>query len=217
MDTLPPAQNVNILPDDQILNDETKGKNKSRVQLYRLLDKENLGVALHIPQPNIRLSQAARRKGVCIGSVGKVTPERSFDCMFNICYPASDPLNSSDLRASNFTPIQLACDHTDIREFREPDFALSSAEVCILKIGRTIAKFASDANEGALLMMPEGAYYEKLTNRARLDEYLALHAPSLYAYVNNTRSRQFRNGELSVVFSCRKTTAWGIATFQNNS
>ena len=66
-------------------------------------------------------------------------------------------------------------------------------------------------------MMPEGAYYEKLTNRTKLEDYLALHAPNLYKYVNNTLSRRFRNGELSVVFSCRKTTAWGITTFQDTA
>lgn len=94
-------------------------KGKGRAQLYRQLDKEKLGIALHIPQPNARLSQAARRKGVCIGSVGKVTPERSFDYMFNIFYDASDPINPPDLQAGAFTPIEPALSSHDIREFRE--------------------------------------------------------------------------------------------------
>ena len=89
------------------------------MQLYRQLDKEKLGVALHIPQPNSRLSQDARRKGVCIGSVGKVTPERSFDYMFNICFDASDPINPPDLQPQEFTPIEPALSSHDIREFRE--------------------------------------------------------------------------------------------------
>ncbi len=80
-----------------------------------------------------------------------------------------------------------------------------------------MAKFTCETKEGAVLMMPEGAYYEKLTNRTKLEDYLVLHAPNLYKYVNNTLSRRFRNGELSVVFSCRKTTAWGITTFQNTA
>lgn len=39
--------------------------------------------------------------------------------MFNICYPASDPVNPSDIRFSNFAPLELAFDHTDVREFQE--------------------------------------------------------------------------------------------------
>ncbi len=94
-------------------------KEKSGVQLYRALDKKKLGVALHIPQPNAQLSQAARRQGVSIGSVGKVTPERSFDCMLNICHHPLDPVNPPDLQAHDFIPVQPPFDSHDIRVFRE--------------------------------------------------------------------------------------------------
>ncbi len=67
------------------------------------------------------------------------------------------------------------------------------------------------------LVMPEGAYYEKLTAKARLEDYIEQHGASLYGYANSTRNRQFKNGELSVVFSCRKATSWGIATIQNTT
>ena len=92
-----------------------------------------------------------------------------------------------------------------------------SFQLMFFEFVRTMAKFSCDSDEGALLYMPEGAYYEKLTNRARLNDYIALHGTSLYEYVNRTRSRQLRNGELSIVFSCRKATSWGIATFQSTS
>lgn len=89
------------------------------MDIYRGLDKKKLGVALHIPQPNARLSKAARRRGVCIGSVGRVTPERSFDYMFNICYDASHPVNPLDLQLNKFRPVQPAFSSHDIREFKE--------------------------------------------------------------------------------------------------
>lgn len=65
--------------------------------------------------------------------------------------------------------------------------------------------------------MPEGAYYEKLTTMARLETYIERYGASLYGYANNTRERRLKNGELSVVFSCRKATSWGIATVQNTA
>lgn len=66
-------------------------------------------------------------------------------------------------------------------------------------------------------MLPNGGYVEQLTNRPRLYDYIEQNAASLYAYANNTRSRQFKNGDLSIVYSCRNAAAWGIATFHNTA
>lgn len=104
---------------NQIPSSVQHRKEKSSVQLYRALDKKRLGVALHIPQPNAQLSRAARIHGVGIGSVGKVTPERSFDCMLNICHNPLDPVNPPDLQAHNLTSIQPPFDGHDIRIFKE--------------------------------------------------------------------------------------------------
>lgn len=66
-------------------------------------------------------------------------------------------------------------------------------------------------------MLPQGAYLQKLSNEERFLDRFMENAPFLYAYLNNTRDLQIKNGELSVVRSCHKCSSWAIATFQNTS
>ncbi len=88
-----------------------------------------------------------------------------------------------------------------------------------MPVYRIIAKFKidSDTDEGALLVLPQGADCEYLANMKTLQDYIGKSGPALYAYANTVRGRQIKNGELSVVYNCHKSKSWAIATFQNTS
>ena len=63
-------------------------------EVYRrlLLPKGN-GFPLWTPEPNERLPDEQREKGITVGDVGIIKTDGSFDFLFNICVPSSDPVN----------------------------------------------------------------------------------------------------------------------------
>jgi hypothetical protein len=77
--------------------------------------------------------------------------------------------------------------------------------------------FESSASEGAILVMPQGAYAEDLVNVSRFRQYLSANAESWYRYVNNVRGREARNGDVRLVIGCDKTSSWGMATFKDST
>jgi hypothetical protein len=63
-------------------------------EVYRcLLLPTGNGFPLWTPEPNERLPDAKRDKGIMIGDVGIIKADGSFDFLFNICLPSSDPIN----------------------------------------------------------------------------------------------------------------------------
>jgi hypothetical protein len=46
-----------------------------------------------VPEPNDDLLSEYHSKGTSIGDVSIITPDGSFDFIFNICIPASNPVN----------------------------------------------------------------------------------------------------------------------------
>ncbi|KAJ6571773.1 hypothetical protein B0H19DRAFT_904029, partial [Mycena capillaripes] len=51
------------------------------------------GFPLFVPAPPANLTVHYRRNGVAIGDVGRVTPQGIFNFLFNIYFPADDPIN----------------------------------------------------------------------------------------------------------------------------
>ena len=90
---------------------------RSNEMYERYLSPKGRGFPLWIPQPNIRLPNPYRAKGVCIGDVGIVTPFGGFDFLFNICRTRDDPINPEEL-PDEFAPIYPPLSPTDVREFR---------------------------------------------------------------------------------------------------
>ena len=90
---------------------------RSNEMYERYLSPKGRGFPLWIPQPNIRLPNPYRAKGVCIGDVGIVTPFGGFDFLFNICRTRDDPINPEEL-PDEFAPIYPPLNPTDVREFR---------------------------------------------------------------------------------------------------
>jgi hypothetical protein len=63
----------------------------------QLLLTKKLGYPLWYPDLSINLRDAYMAQGVSIGDVGMITPDGSFDFLFNICSPADDPVNGNDV------------------------------------------------------------------------------------------------------------------------
>lgn len=59
----------------------------------RLLLAKRHGYPLYVPEPDDNLPPEYRSKGTSIGDVGIITPDGSFDFVFNICVPPDDPVN----------------------------------------------------------------------------------------------------------------------------
>ncbi|KJA13244.1 hypothetical protein HYPSUDRAFT_174121, partial [Hypholoma sublateritium FD-334 SS-4] len=188
-------------------------KEKSKVELYRSLDSAEHGTALIIPEPDIRLSPAARWEGTSIGNVGCVTPEGSFDSMLNICRSTCDPVNPTDLHLSNVT-AGLQPRIREFREFGDGDVVSTPGIYSLPVAGSSESR---DSKEGAFLVLPQGAYLQQLRDKEQFLDSFTEQAPAIYAYLNNTQGLRIANGELCIVHGCHKSSSWAIATFQNTS
>ena len=84
-------------------------------------------------------------------------------------------------------------------------------------MGCSRATFECFGPDGAILTMPEGAYHEELKwkKMKKFKEYALSHAESWYQYANRPGRKKIGNGELHLVTSCDKTTAWGIAAYSH--
>ncbi|KAF9553555.1 hypothetical protein CPC08DRAFT_713621 [Agrocybe pediades] len=175
------------------------------------------GTALWIPEGHSNLLDPYQ--GVSIGDVGTVTRSGSFSFLFNICLPADHPVNRN-LVPEGFKPICPPVDPCDIREIHEfmPMDYLSTD--CIRKLANDsddstsnapLISFQVQEGEGSVVVMPEGAISQDLENVSKFRSYAASNLENWYRYVNVTRGREIKNGELRLVIGCDKTTSWAIA------
>ena len=139
------------------------------------------GSPLWLPEPSSTLPNVYRRQGIAIGDVGIITASGGFDFMFNVCLPASHPINQQGL-PGGFSPLSPQLQPSDIRkhtEFnlnshlasasvekshRECDFSYVFPFPLVLQLTRidllecSGIEFTSAASEGAILTMPQGAH-----------------------------------------------------------
>lgn len=59
--------------------------------------------------------------------------------------------------------------------------------------------------------MPEDVYVVKIRNQEQLRKYVSAHLTTWYTFVRQTLGHDIGNGDLRVVYGCRKSTAFGIA------
>ncbi|KAF9560906.1 hypothetical protein CPC08DRAFT_636085 [Agrocybe pediades] len=178
------------------------------------------GTALWIPEGHTNLPKPCKDKGVSIGDVGILTPSGSFSFLFNICLPADHPVNRN-MVPEGFKPIYPEVDPCDIREINEfmPWDYLSTHGIHRLadKSDRVLVSFQIQQGDGAVAVMPEGAISQDLENVSRFRSYAAAHLEEWYRYVNITRGREIKNGDLRLVIGCDKTTSWAIAAVPKQS
>ncbi|KJA21267.1 hypothetical protein HYPSUDRAFT_1088717, partial [Hypholoma sublateritium FD-334 SS-4] len=190
-------------------------KVKSAAELYRELGQKFYGTPLYIPQPNARLSNAERREGIRPGSVGKITKSGNFDVLHNNVFKSIPTSDTSAVPVID-TPFGDG-DIIEFKQFSAGSFLVTPGIYRKLLNGTYIRLAIYLVQSGALLLLPNGAYSEHFANTTKLFDYVLQNGPKLYAYANNIRGRQFKNGELSVVYNCPKSVSWAIATFQNTS
>lgn len=66
-------------------------------------------------------------------------------------------------------------------------------------------------------MIPQDIQTAKLKKLSRLRKYVANNIKDWYSYVKHTLGHDIENGDLRVVYSCRKSAAFGIATAFNQN
>ncbi len=105
-------------------------QSKSSREIYtRLLLQKEHGYPLWIPEPDGRLPEAYRGKGVGIGDVGILRNDGGFDYLFNACMPADDPINKGRV-PEGFEPITYA----DIREVQT--MHKRGSDICSARLSR---------------------------------------------------------------------------------
>ncbi|KAF9477499.1 hypothetical protein BDN70DRAFT_810612, partial [Pholiota conissans] len=190
---------------------------KTNYDIYReQLELQRRGIPLWIPESNGSSSKIYQRTGATIGDVGIVTPFGAFSYVFNICLPRDHPSQPKNL-PEDFKPISST--PMDIQKFMEFKSGSHLASKTIHKIsndGRsTDFIFETDASEAAILMLPEGSVAHDLENIPQIKAYAASNIESWYRYINGTRGRQAKNGEIRLVIGCDKTTSWGMAVIDS--
>jgi len=87
------------------------------------------GTPIWRPGPSNTLPEAYRRRGTAIGDVGIFTVSGGFDFFFNICLPASHPINRQGL-PQGFSPLFPPLHSSDIHKhmvFNRNSYLLSAS------------------------------------------------------------------------------------------
>ncbi|KAF7366587.1 Pleiotropic drug resistance ABC transporter protein [Mycena sanguinolenta] len=183
-------------------------------QIYcNQLLRRGRGFPLYSPEP-----PEIRPDGIQIGDIGTVTPQGSFDFLFNIYLPALDPINTNapesfepfkpghDLRREKSYPLGNHVSTFSVREFFENlqpnqfpggDFT-----------------FNCKASQGAVVALPHGSHMTTLRTVEPVREYARMHAISWYADLK-AKGITIANGSLYLVTSCERAQSWGIAAYCN--
>ncbi|PPQ75229.1 hypothetical protein CVT24_007656 [Panaeolus cyanescens] len=182
-------------------------------------ERQLISHPLWAPQPNMLLPAEFRQKGISIGDVGIITSTGQFDFLFNICLPPNHPINPPQL-PEGFKTLELSS--TDVQVIKEFANGSHLCSPCIQKKALsfndrregTIMSFeAENATEGAVLVMPDGAYQVNAYNLTTLREYMARHLEGWYRFTNGPRGREAKNGDIRLVVGCDKSPSWGIGCF----
>ncbi|KAF8838555.1 hypothetical protein BDN67DRAFT_907095 [Paxillus ammoniavirescens] len=189
------------------------------------------GYPLWLPEPDNSLPENYRNDGLRIGDVGVVAEDGSFDVFFNICLPADHPLHQPHGVPAKFHQVVLS--DRDFRHFPSVDSAgrvVSTRSISHRTIRAGVAgnaivttaglglkyEFSSSSEEGAILVLPEGAGKTDLANNLIFRNEALKHAESWYhfAYFNLGRS-DIRNDSLYLITGHHKTSSWSIAAFSD--
>ncbi|KAF5319360.1 hypothetical protein D9619_008671 [Psilocybe cf. subviscida] len=177
------------------------------------------GYPLWIPSPNMSLPTLNRKLGVSIGDVGVLTPEGGFSFLFNIFHDADHPINAAVRLPGAFVPFTPAVTQGDTERFVEWNAGSFLADESIIRVDdgtdRSITKIEATGREGAVLMIPEDIVTEKLQITTPLRDYVDEYRLEWYSFVKHTLRRDIANGDLRVVYGCRKSSGFGIATAFN--
>ncbi|KAF8997771.1 hypothetical protein BDQ17DRAFT_845509 [Cyathus striatus] len=172
-----------------------------------------LGYPLWSPQPDLGVCEKHRRRGVSPGDIGIITPEGSFDFLFNILHTAQHPLNPNDL-PEDFVSLSLPDDDILRLPLFDEEAHLSNM-VVQQKFDESTGDISYDCksnDKGALLSMPHGAVEKSFKSMLDVQEFVHRYCSRWYKYAVNI-GRDVDRHSLCVVTSCIKSDSWGILTF----
>ncbi|KAF8134884.1 hypothetical protein EV363DRAFT_1160035 [Boletus edulis] len=187
------------------------------------------GYPLWTPEPNIELPDSYQREGLKIGDVGVVVPDDgSFDVFFNMTLPREHPLHAPDGVPSNFSQVELRReDYRIVPDAECPGRVISSSSVdCTISCvdpfdlnGKarclTDHHFSLCQNEGAMLILPEGAERHRLAKDLLLLDVIIQNAADWYRFAREQLYRDIRSDALYVVTGFHKACSWSLASFKN--
>ncbi|KAF5310728.1 hypothetical protein D9619_007662 [Psilocybe cf. subviscida] len=176
---------------------------------------ENRGYPLWIPSPSTSLPELNQKLGVSLGDVGVLTPEGGFDFLFNIFHDARHPINATMGVPKGFVPFRPGFS----TEFVEWNAGSYLADPSIVRVddgsNRSKTILEATGTEAAVLMIPEEIRTTHLRNTTCLQKYVAEHIATWYKFVKHELGYDNQNGDLRVVYGCRKSSGFGIATAFN--
>ncbi|KAF5326825.1 hypothetical protein D9619_004182 [Psilocybe cf. subviscida] len=167
------------------------------IYVHHLMTKDK-GYPLWIPSPNRRLPATYRVSGVGFGDVGILMPEGGFSFLFNVVHDATHPINASRRLPEGFAPF-TAWNPDDIEEYEEFSAGSYLAD-------KSRVRVYSDDDRSSAFDPPIAPFRE----------YIRANLKSWYRFVMVNLGREINNGELRVVYGCRKSAGFGIATVLNS-
>ncbi|KAG9311404.1 hypothetical protein JVU11DRAFT_8516 [Chiua virens] len=202
---------------------------RSPQELYTRLLSSLRGYPLWTPEPSHELLMR-RRDGFRIGDVGVVTDDGGFDVLFNICLPQDHSFHHPHGVPEGFTYIDES--GLDIRTI--PNAERRGGVISIPSVTRVETseswgegtqrhgsnalsyRFILSSDEGALLILPEGAERRDLLDEGVFLEQASKHGAKWYNYAVNRRHRIINHDSLYLLTGLSKTRSWSVATFDHD-
>ncbi|KAF8556855.1 hypothetical protein OG21DRAFT_530348 [Imleria badia] len=179
------------------------------------------GYPLWTPQLKAELPEDYQREGLKIGDVGHVLPRNgSFDVLFNITLPRNQQPDPKLVR-EGFRPVIL-----DQADFATQHDAVSvhgvipraSVELTSKHVdtgrdqtpSRADYEFSMSMEDGAVLILPEGAQSRDLQNEKRFLDEAIRHAVDWYECATEEGGRLISNDSLYLITGFHKAHSWSL-------
>ncbi|KAF8139625.1 hypothetical protein EV363DRAFT_1310151 [Boletus edulis] len=179
------------------------------------------GYPLWTPELKIQLRESYQLEGLKIGDVGIVSVnDGSFDVLFNITLPRNEQPYPKLVR-EDFAPVILdpeADIATQLHAVPAHD-VISSASIelvsrefhsCEQKPPRVDYDFSLPMEDGAVLILPEGAQSCDLANEKRFLDEAIQHAVDWYECATEEAGRFVHNDTLYLITGFHKTRSWSL-------
>ncbi|KAF8430852.1 hypothetical protein L210DRAFT_3651500 [Boletus edulis BED1] len=179
------------------------------------------GYPLWTPQLNTELRETYQLEGLKIGDVGVVSPiDSSFDVLLNITLPRSEQPYPKLVR-ENFTPIVL--DH-ELDLASQPDAVAAHGVVPSASVqltskdidnhdqtpSRADYEFSLSSENGAVLVLPEGAQSCDLRNENKFLDVAIKHGVDWYECATKEAGRLIHDNSLYLITGFHKTRSWSL-------
>ncbi|KAF8549331.1 thioredoxin-like protein [Imleria badia] len=205
---------------------------RSPQDIYARHVSSSRGYPMWTPEPSSQLL-SYRPEGLRIGDVGVVVPENgNFDVFFNICQPKDHPFHQATGVPDGFSPIELTdADIKTVPNVESAGQVLTASSVtrvggdrafgsCELparfgQSGATGYKFNLSSNEGAVLILPEGAERHDVRDPQPFFEQASRHAATWYHFAEENLGRIISHDSIYVITGFHKARSWGLAGYQN--